>query len=88
MTSSYDAYGPSCDVVPGTGGRKPGWYLVAANLRVEAGAFSSQAEAEEAAVWLESQSRGVHPYPWKPVYTRHGLLVGTRLKRKPPGLTG
>lgn len=94
MTQQHYHYGPACDLIPGTIGKVRGWYLIAANGRVEAGAFASEADALAAAEWLDDNSRGVHPYPWTVTWARQGLLVGTRLKkatrkRVPPNtLTG
>lgn len=90
MSRAVDTYGPSCDLVPGVlRGVRQGYYLVAANFRVEAGPFGTIDAAYAAAVWLEDECRGVHPAPWRPVWARNGLLIGTRLKAsRLPVLTG
>lgn len=90
MTTEYP---PSCQVLPGprrtTG---PGWYLVARNMRVEAGPFTSTEEADHYAQWMDENSMGVNPAPWRPRWSPTGLLIGTRVKpreRMPQGsLTG
>lgn len=87
MTKPVDQYGPSCDLIPGVmRGGKQGWYLVAANFRVEAGPFASVEDAQVAAFWMDEECRGVHPAPWRPVWARNGLLIGTRLKPERVGL--
>lgn len=74
-------HGPSCQVgVPGVQAFGPGYFLVAANKRVECGPFDTEQDASKAAEWLEDQSLGVHPYPWRVVYTPVGLLVGSKCR--------
>lgn len=72
--------GTACSLVPGVVSWGPGWYLIAANLRVEAGPFIAVEDAMSAAVWLDDQSEGVHPAPWAPRYSTTGLLIGSRIR--------
>lgn len=74
-----------CQLVPGTIDWGPGWYLVAANARVEAGPFPSEAAALAGGGWLEDGAMGVHPAwevgpPYLPRYSQVGLIVGSRLR--------
>lgn len=82
-------YAPTCDRIPGTIPHGPGWYLVAANRRVEAGPFASRLAALAAARWMDDHGRGVNPAPWQPVQSRTRLMVGARYRRprldSPPG---
>lgn len=79
-------YAPSCDLhVPGRiGTHGPGWYLVAANDRVEAGPFPCETTAERAAQWLDDQGMGVNPAPWTWRHSAVGLLVGSRFRVSRP----
>lgn len=79
--------GTACQLVPGTIPWGPGWYLVAANTRVEAGPFLTEEAAAHAARWLDNQCLGVHPAPYVPRHSRTGLLIGSRVRdRKPQGV--
>jgi hypothetical protein len=69
-----------CQITPGTITWGPGWYLVAANARVEAGPFLTEQAAAHAAEWLDDSSLGVHPSPWEPRYSAVGLIVGSRIR--------
>lgn len=66
---------------------RTGWYLIAANRRVEAGPFPTREAARRAARWMDEQGEGVNPAPWRPLFSRSGLLVGSRWRpaRKPSG---
>ncbi len=79
----------SCALVPGVLPWGPGWYLIAANCRVEAGPFPDEDTARLAADWLDDQGMGVHPAweptedeplvaPYRPAYSAVGLIVGSR----------
>lgn len=75
----------SCSLVPGVIPWGPGWYLIAANARVEAGPFPDEATALLAGSWLEDRSQGVHPAfenppgpPYLPTFSAVGLIVGSR----------
>lgn len=72
--------GTVCHITPGTIPWGPGWYLVAANARVEAGPFLTELSATEAASWLDDNALGVHPGPWSPRYSAQGLLIGSRVR--------
>ena len=79
--------GTTCQLVPGTIPWGPGWYLVAANDRVEAGPFLTEDAALWAGDWLEDQCLGVHPAhedgpPYLPRYSASGLLVGSRVRHR------
>lgn len=74
--------GTTCSVVPGTIPWGPGWYLVAANTRVEAGPFLTEDSAAHAAAWLDDQALGVHPEPYVPRYSASGLIVGSRIRER------
>lgn len=81
-------YAPSCELtVPG---RLPehgaGWYLVASNARVEVGPFLTREHAERAAEWLDDEGRGVNPGPWVAVWSRSGLIIGSRWRNRPLAL--
>lgn len=69
-----------CQITPGTIPWGPGWYLVAANTRVEAGPFLTEQAAERAAEWLDENSEGVHPAPWTPRHSAVGLIIGSRVR--------
>jgi hypothetical protein len=69
-----------CDLVPGVVRWGPGWYLIAANDRVEAGPFTSEADAALGAWWLDEHGLGVHPAPWMLRWSGSGLLVGSRIR--------
>jgi len=72
-------YAPTCGLpAPGSLPHGPGWYLVAANEVVEAGPFATADEAHAAAGWLDEQGLGVNPYPWEPVFSLRGVVVGAR----------
>lgn len=73
-------YGPSCEVLADRHPHGPGWYLIAANHRVEVGPYPDREAAEAAAVLLDEQTRGVNPGPWWPLLSPRGLLIGTRIK--------
>lgn len=81
MTLPLD-FAPSCQVgVPGVLlNQRQGWYLIAANARVEAGPFATEADALAGAAWLDAGGWGVNPYPWEPVFSRKGMTIGSRLK--------
>lgn len=66
--------------VPGRQPHGPGWFLISSNGRVEAGPFLGMGPAFVAAQWMEDHSRGVNPGPWRPVYSRIGLVVGSRYR--------
>jgi len=94
MTTATMDTAPSCQVgVPGVmplapgRSRAPGWYLIAANNRAEAGPFATEAEARAGARWLDDHVLGVNPAPWLPVYSAKGLVIGSRVKpvRADPG---
>lgn len=53
--------GTTCQLTPYTQPWGPGWYLIAANDRVEAGPFATPADAERASAWLDDRCLGVHP---------------------------
>lgn len=72
--------GTVCQITPGTIPWGPGWYLIAANTRVEAGPFLTQDTATHAADVLDARSEGVHPAPWEPRYSAIGLLIGSRVR--------
>lgn len=74
--------GTTCQLVPGLIPWGPGWYLVAANARVEAGPFLSVEDAEAAARWMSDRCYGVHPAPWSPRYSAQGLLIGSRIRER------
>lgn len=74
--------GTACDMVPGTGPWGPGHYLIAANGRVEAGPFTAIPDALTALVWLEKVGHGIHPAPWTTRHSRHGLLIGSRIRER------
>lgn len=65
-------------------GQRDGWYLIAANNRVEAGPFDSEEQAVDGAYFLEVVSGGVHPSPWFPRFSRTGLQVGSRWRATRP----
>lgn len=76
---ALDDYAPSCDLVPGRQEHGPGWYLVSmANSFVEAGPFPTEREAILAGLWMDDEARGVNPQPYEPVYSRRGIIVGSR----------
>lgn len=78
-------YALACEIVPGTlSGTRTGWYLVAANRRVEAGPFATEQDAHDAAWWLEDRGRGVNPSPWVPQFSRTGLQIGSRWRPARP----
>jgi len=81
--------GTTCQLVPGTAPWGPGWYLIADNTRVEAGPFLTDVAAKEGAEWLEDHALGVHPAPYVPRWSAHGLLIGSRVRerRRKPGDT-
>jgi len=58
----------------------PGWYLIAANSKVEAGPFRDQAQAEGAARWMDDQALGVNPLPYVAVEAPRGLIIGSRYR--------
>lgn len=78
----------SCSLVPGLIRWGPGWYLIAANSRVEAGPFPDEDTALLAGHWLEDRSQGVHPAveddedpsapPYRPTFSAVGLIIGSR----------
>lgn len=79
----------SCILVPGVLPWGPGWYLIAANARVEAGPFPDETTALLAADWLDDRGLGVHPTwepeedeptppPYRPAYSLVGLIIGSR----------
>lgn len=72
--------GTACQIVPGTVRWGPGWYLVAANQRVEAGPFLSEPDAVLAARWLDDECLGVHPAPYSTRWSGQGLLIGSRIR--------
>lgn len=77
--------GTVCQLTPGTITWGPGWYLIAENTRVEAGPFATEEDAEKAAWWLDEECLGVHPayeegLPYRPRFSAHGLLVGSRVR--------
>lgn len=72
--------GTTCQLVPDLQPWGPGWYLVSANTRVEAGPFATPEAAERAAEWMDELALGVHPKPWVPRYSNTGLLVGSRVR--------
>lgn len=77
-------YSPTCEVnVPGRQPHGPGWFLISSNGRVEVGPFAGMAPALYAAAWLEDNDRGVNPGPWEPIYSRTGLIVGSRYRNRP-----
>jgi hypothetical protein len=53
---------------------------VAKNRRVEAGPFSTEADALEVAAYMDEHSLGVNPSPWKPMHSPRGLTIGTRIR--------
>lgn len=73
-------YALTCESsVPGVlGDTRRGWYLIAENNRVEAGPFPDEDAAQRGAVWLEVSGRGVNPSPWRPLFSRTGLRIGSR----------
>ena len=73
-------WGLVCDLVPERLPHGPGWYLIAANDRVECGPFASMAAALRAGAWLEDNGMGVHPGPWTLRWSATGLLIGSRTK--------
>lgn len=73
-------YPPTCEVLPQRQPWGPGWYLIAANRRVEAGPFSTQEEAEAVASYMDEHSLGVNPSPWRPAFSPRGLTIGTRVR--------
>lgn len=79
-------YAASCELgVPGVlQGTRTGWYLIAANQRVEAGPFADELEANAAAVWMDEHARGVNPAPWSPLFSRTGLQIGSRWRPTRP----
>ena len=79
-------YAASCELgVPGVlRGTRTGWYLIAANGRVEAGPFQDEAAAEYAARWMDDEARGVNPAPWLPKYSHAGLQIGSRWRPTRP----
>lgn len=79
--------GTSCQLVPGTVRWGAGWYLVASNTRVEAGPFLTKDAAWHAALWMEDESLGVHPGPYRPRYSATGLLIGSRVRDRKPVAT-
>lgn len=91
--------GTVCQLTPGTIPWGPGWYLVAANARVEAGPFLTEASALYASHWLDETGHGVHPtlepteeeeYPpaYRPRYSGQGLLIGSRVRDRKKGQRG
>lgn len=81
MTITQDVLtGTCCDVVPGVVRWGPGWYLVAANDRVECGPFLSEIDAAAATWWLDEHGMGVHPAPWVLRFSRTGLMIGSRIR--------
>lgn len=88
--------GTVCQITPGTIPWGPGWYLIAANTRVEAGPFLTEESALYAAHWLDEACMGVHPTwepeepedgsepapvpPYQPRYSAAGLLIGSRVR--------
>lgn len=79
----------SCSIVPGTIPWGPGWYLIAANARVEAGPFPDEVTALLAADWLEESGLGVHPTfenppgpPYQPTHSAVGLIIGSRKRNR------
>lgn len=77
-------WGLVCDLVPGRIQHGPGWYLVAANDRVEAGPFPSIAASLRGMSWMEDNGMGVHPGPWTLRWSSVGLLIGTRIRTHRP----
>lgn len=74
-------YSPTCELgIPGRQPHGPGFFLVASNGHVEAGPFAGMEAAVAAARWLHDNDRGVNPGPWRPVYSRMGLVVGSRYR--------
>lgn len=85
-----------CQLTPGTIPWGPGWFLIAANDRVEAGPFLTEDAALYAGDWLEDSCMGVHPAwelgvkyddgeeydgpPYQPRYSAVGLIVGSRVR--------
>lgn len=65
-------------------GTRSGWYLIAANSRVEVGPFADEDTAARAARWLEDRGLGVYPSPWSPRFSRTGLAVGSRWRPARP----
>lgn len=59
-------------------GTRTGWYLIAADQRVEAGPFATEGDAVRAAGWLDDHGMGAHPAPWRPHFSRAGLSIGNR----------
>lgn len=82
---SEGPYGPACEVLDDRHPHGPGWYLIAANNRVEVGPYPTQEAAERAAERLEREARGINPAPWWPLRSPRGLLIGTRVKPKQIG---
>lgn len=72
--------GTVCQLTPGTIPWGPGWFLIAANSRVEAGPFLTEESARHAAGWLHDNAMGVHPSPWQPRYSAVGLIIGSRVR--------
>lgn len=72
--------GTVCQLLPGTVRWGPGWYLVAANGRVEGGPFLTALAACQGADWMDERCLGVHPGPWVPRYSGQGLLIGSRVR--------
>lgn len=82
-----------CQLTPGTIPWGPGWYLVAANTRVEAGPFLTEDAALHAGAWLDANALGVHPAwerddddtddempPYLPRHSAVGLIIGSRVR--------
>jgi hypothetical protein len=76
--------GTVCDLVPGRLPWGPGYYLIAANDRVEAGPFPSLVACLRAMAWMDDHAMGVHPAPWTTRYSRNGLLIGSRIRDRLP----
>ena len=73
----------ACDLnLPGVQPWGPGWFLIAANKRVESGPYEDERAALDAAFWMEDNGYGVHPLPWTPRHSATGLIIGSRSRRK------